>query len=497
MQIGNQFRCYPTAAQAQILLQWIGCQRNIYNSKVCEDQYYRSFARKSLQHVGQYALIDQQYSQFKTVATPYLSEVPSQVLRNGAVLWKQAYGRYFSKLSSRPAKHHKHGKQSVWLTSELFNFKQVTDIETGETGYQLHIGTKKFPVGLLAFNAHRTFNIPASIHISIHAGRWHISFNYNTEIPEPTDKEIAEHLMQFTENELRTMAIGLDRGVILPLAGSDGQHFGFTDIQQQRLLKQEHHKKRWQHRQARRTKGSGGWIKAKIKVARYQRYGADVRKDVAHKTSYTLATDLRYQLFVFEALKVRNMTKKAKPKQDTQGRWIRNGAAAKSGLNKSILASTWGQTKVFLQYKARRQGKLVIEVSPQYSSQKCAACGYIHQDNRKSQSEFVCLSCGNQDHADLNAAKVIKQRGIKLLLNGLAKKEVKRCGIGKMPVKGVAADVTGQARTSGAKVGKVFAEPIVAMQSTLSKTKVIRGSGNATPFWSLTSETPSTRPLWL
>ena len=90
MQIGNQFRCYPTSAQSQILLQWIGCQRNIYNAKVREDQYFRSFARKSLAHVGQYAPIDQQYSQFKSALTPYLSEVPSVLLRNGAVLWKQA-----------------------------------------------------------------------------------------------------------------------------------------------------------------------------------------------------------------------------------------------------------------------------------------------------------------------------------------------------------------------------------------------------------------------
>ncbi len=32
MQIGNRFRCYPTPEQAQILLQWIGCQRYIYNA---------------------------------------------------------------------------------------------------------------------------------------------------------------------------------------------------------------------------------------------------------------------------------------------------------------------------------------------------------------------------------------------------------------------------------------------------------------------------------
>jgi hypothetical protein len=74
MQIGNRFRCYPKPAQEQILLRWIGCQRHIYNAKVHEERYFRSFARKSLMHAGQQAPIDQQYSQFKTELTPWLSE---------------------------------------------------------------------------------------------------------------------------------------------------------------------------------------------------------------------------------------------------------------------------------------------------------------------------------------------------------------------------------------------------------------------------------------
>lgn len=480
MQIGNKFRCYPTPAQEQILLQWIGCQRHIYNAKVSEDQYYRHFARKSLQHAGQYAPIDQQYSQFKTELTPWLSEVPSVVLRNGAVLWKQAYSRYFSKLGGRPVIHKRHGKQSVWLTSEVFEFVPVVDTESGEiAGHQLHLGTRKFPVGMLAFKAHKKYKLPASLHISIHAGRWHVSFNYDDGIPEPTDKDTTNWLTQFNEAELRKMTVGLDRGVALPLAGSDDQQFDFSDTQKKRLQSKERHKKRWQRRQARRTKGSAGWVKAKCRVARYQRYGADVRRDVAHKTSHALVNDPRYKLYVFEALKVKNMTAKAKPKQDEQGRWIKNGAAAKSGLNKSILASTWGQTKVYSQYKARRQGKLVIEVPPFHSSQECAACGYIHEGNRISQSEFVCLSCGNTDHADHNAGKVIAMRGVRQLLAGkCVQKESKRCRITRI------------------KVGAEGSEPVVETQSTLGETVVSRGGGNTPALWSLTQEeTPTTTRL--
>ena len=90
MQIGNRLRCYPTPTQAQTLLAWIGCQRFIYNAKVGEDRYFRRFARQSLSHTGAFAPIDQQYSHFKTEQTPWLGDVPSQILCNGAVLWKQA-----------------------------------------------------------------------------------------------------------------------------------------------------------------------------------------------------------------------------------------------------------------------------------------------------------------------------------------------------------------------------------------------------------------------
>ena len=475
MQIGNRFRCYPTPAQAQTLLQWIGCQRCVYNAKVGEDQYFRRFARKSLAHTGQFAPIDQQYSHFKTDLTPWLFEVPSQILRNGAVLWKQAYSRYFQKLGGRPSIHKKHGKQAVWLTSELFEFMPVVNRATGDImGHQLCIGTSKYPVGVLAFKAHKDYKPPASLHISIHAGQWHVSFNCDDGLIEPSEKETTAWLMQFDAPELRAMAVGLDRGVALPLAGSDGQQFDFLPVQVKRLAKQEKHKKRWQKRQARRTKGSGNWVRAKRKVARYQRYGADVRWELAHQTSHTLATDSRYKLFVFEALKVKNMTKKAKPKQDEQGRWLRNGAAAKSGLNKAILASAWGQTKVYLQYKARRQGKLVIEVPAFYSSQECGPCGHIHQDNRVSQSEFVCQSCGHTDHADHNAAKVIAGRGVRQLLAGKGvKKEKKTCRITRQ------------------KVGAEGSEPGAAMRPALGETEVSRLGGNTLALWSLTQETPA------
>lgn len=426
VQTGVKFRCYPTKQQASVLLQWIGAQRFIYNAKVSEDRYFRRFARHSLNHTGEYAPVDQQYAQFKTELTPWMKSVPSQVLRNGAVKWKQAYSRYFQKFAGRPTIQSKHGKQSAWLTNELFSFVPVVDKETGEVlSHQLIIGTKKNNLGMLEFKAHKDFRIPASIHISIHAGRWTVSFNYDTQEQEPDVKDVTAWLQQFTHNELKRKTLGLDGGVVIPLAASNGLIFRLSDVQQKRIEKCEAKKAKWQRKLARRTKGSSNYRKAKHKVARYSRYAADVRLDLAHKASHTLVNLPDIWLFAFEALNLKNMTKRAKGK----------GRKAKSGLNKALLGSAIGLTKQLTTYKAKRKGKLVVEVPAHYSSQECSACGHTHKDNRKTQSEFVCQSCGYESNADLNASKVIAQRGVNLVLNNEIKiKAVKRCKITKSKV---------------------------------------------------------------
>lgn len=149
-------------------------------------------------------------------------------------------------------------------------------------------------------------------------------------------------------------------------------------------------------------------------MARYRQSQANTRREFAHQASHALAVDPRYLLYVFEALKVKNMTRSAKGTIEEPGSNVRQ----KAGLNRSILASAWGQTKQYLQYKARRAGKLVVEVPPFHSSQECGRCGHTHPDNRRTQSEFVCQACGHTENADRNAARVIQSRGVRLILFG-------------------------------------------------------------------------------
>lgn len=65
----------------------------------------------------------------------------------------------------------------------------------------------------------------------------------------------------------------------------------------------------------------------------------------------------------------------------------------------------------FVVYKAKRIGLPVTFVDPRNTSRTCAGCGYCARGNRKSQSDFLCLSCGRESNADVNAALNIAVRG--------------------------------------------------------------------------------------
>ena len=429
MQIGNSFRIYPDTQQSKILLNWIGCQRFIYNSKVSEDRYFKSFNRKFLVDSLIDRGFDQSYSQFKSATlTPWLYDVPSVILRNGAVLWKQAYTRFYKKLAGRPTIKSKHGKQSVWLTNELFEFTEIKDGLGNSLGYDLNIGNKKFPVGSIKVKFHNEFKIPKTIHISVIAGKWFVSFNYDNDLIEPSDKDNLAQIKKYSIEELEKVTCGIDRGITIKLSTSK-KDYNFSKEQDKSILKSLKYKSKWQRKMAKRLvkgqKPSNNYLKAKNKAARYSLKITNIRKDFAHKTSFDLVNS-DFQLFVLEDLKLKNMTKSSRGTIEKPGKNV----AQKSSLNRELLNSGLGQVAVFLDYKARRKGKYVIKVNPKNSSQECSCCSHIHKDNRKTQSRFICLSCGYQDNADSNANKVLKKRGIDLVLSKdyLGKKESIKVG---------------------------------------------------------------------
>ena len=114
-----------------------------------------------------------------------------------------------------------------------------------------------------------------------------------------------------------------------------------------------------------------------------------------------------------EGLNIRGMTRSAKGTADAPGK----GVKAKSGLNREILAQSWGQFLTQLKYKAEWAGKTVVEVNPAYTSQTCTNCGATERRNRRGQL-YHCGNCRVRLDADFNAAVNILHRGLDALGRG-------------------------------------------------------------------------------
>ncbi|MGL5765291.1 MAG: RNA-guided endonuclease InsQ/TnpB family protein [Sarcina sp.] len=74
-------------------------------------------------------------------------------------------------------------------------------------------------------------------------------------------------------------------------------------------------------------------------------------------------------------------------------------------MDKKLL-SNWGyyQLQQQIEYKAKLVGIETRQVEAKNTSRTCSKCGFVHEDNRKSQANFVCLECGFEINADWNAA---------------------------------------------------------------------------------------------
>lgn len=65
-----------------------------------------------------------------------------------------------------------------------------------------------------------------------------------------------------------------------------------------------------------------------------------------------------------------------------------------------------------IESKAKENGIKFVKIAPQYTSQRCSKCGYIHADNRPDQPTFECLKCGYKENADYNASQNIAIKDI-------------------------------------------------------------------------------------
>lgn len=225
--------------------------------------------------------------------------------------------------------------------------------------------------------------------IKYEAGSWYVVFSCEVKQPEPLPSVSSE--------------VGIDLGVTHFAALSDG-----TFIESPRYYRKAAAKlRRNQHTLSKRKRGSHRRERARKAVAKAHRKIRNQRRDFHHKQAKKLVQE--HQMIVFEQLEITNISKRAKPKQDEDGNYLPNGAAAKSGLNKSILDAGWGQFQQIVASKAVYAGRTVIKVNPRYTSQVCSQCGTVRK--KSLEERWHSCECGAELDRDTNAAINILRLG--------------------------------------------------------------------------------------
>ncbi len=255
--------------------------------------------------------------------------------------------------------------------------------------------TRDLPVGKRAGKGHRV----TGARLVKDALGWHIVLRIETLEP--------------TADRHHGPEVGIDAGVCVALALSNGDtktHGAWlTDTEQAKLVALQ---QRAAHQESFRSRGEQASNRLRGTYDQIRRLRARAKRrhlDWQHKTTTELADT--FGVVVVEALPVANMTRRAKPCPDPQhpGRFLPNGAAAKSSLNRVINQEAWARTIEQLACKTAARGGTLYRVPAPGTSQRCSACGTSTPGSRESQAVFACKNpdCGWSGNADTNAARNI------------------------------------------------------------------------------------------
>lgn len=359
-----RFRIYPTAEQETLLAKHFGCTRYVYNHFLNERKEQYQADKKSDNYYKQSATLTKLK---KEENTKWLKEVNSQTLQFALRSLDTAFLNFFRGNAQFPKfKSRKH--------KNTFTIPQFGRLEDDK------IYIPKFKEGIKV-KLHR--EVKGKI------GKMNIT-------KTPTGKY---YVSIFTEQEVAELPktgkqSGIDLGLKDFVITSDNKKFKnnrYTKKYAKQLKKAQQHL-------SRKQKGSNGFEKQKLKVAKIHEKIASCRLDTLHKVSIELVKN--YDLISVEDLNVKGMIKNHK-------------------LSKHIADASWGTFVTLLQYKCDWYGKELVKVDRFYPSSKtCGECGWINQELKLSDREWTCKSCGVVHDRDVNASRNILKEGLRNISAG-------------------------------------------------------------------------------
>ena len=354
---GFRFRLYPTRQQAAVLDRWESALRFLWNLANEQRLIGLNRPRDERKYVTAFDQINELTG--LRAELPWLAAVPRNVCAQLLVELDKAWQRCFKKLAGQPRWKRK-GRDTLGLC------------EPHPKVWRLSSSKLCFPkIGKLKIVVHRPLEGKAkTCTVRREGDQWFASILCESEISNPSPRTVP--------------VVAIDRGITNLLADSEGNKITNPSHLEESLKKL----RRAQHVADRRKKGSKNRTKALDLVSRIHRKVRRQRDHVLHELSITYAKS--HGTVVVEKLNVQGM--------------LRNHCLARR-----IAGAGWSKFADMLRYKLAWNGGRLVEVPTAYSSQTCSSCGAVSALSRREE-RFCCVACGYVDHADLNAAKVLKQR---------------------------------------------------------------------------------------
>ncbi|MGL5062019.1 MAG: RNA-guided endonuclease InsQ/TnpB family protein [Microcoleus sp.] len=344
------------------------------------------------------------------IARPWYSEIDSTVLQQNVKRLDIAYKNFFE---GRGFPKFKNRSNFTSFTFAMGVKIKGNKIYLPKVGWMRFYNSRSIPDG---------FTIKACT-VRKRQNGWYVSMRIEDKsVPEYSPKALGSN----------PKVIGCDLGITKLVHLSDGHQIEnprfSTNKKAKRTLKIR------QRRVNRKAKGSKNRKKTAIRVSRFHQKIGDKRQAHQWKTANKIVSR-SVDVIALEDLNISGMMRRCKVKSDEKtGRFLKNGQSRKKGLNRAIADAGWGDLGLKIEYLAAKQGKILIKVNPKHSSQECRNCGHIDKSNRDGE-KFICVECGYHEHADIGAAKTIRDRALRMVRGDSAKPGVEHLNAQKVSLR--------------------------------------------------------------
>ncbi len=330
------------------------------------------------------------------VSRPWYAQIDATVLQQNVKRLDTAYKNFFEGRGFPKFKNRSNFTSFTYAMGMKINGNKI---DLPKLGWMRFYNSRPIPNG---------FTVKACT-VRKRQDGWYISVRIEDKsVPEYSPKTLGENLK----------VIGCDLGITKLVHLDDGHQIAnpkfSTNKKAKRTLKIR------QRRVSRKVKGGKNRKKADTRVGRFHQKISDKRQAYQWKTAKRIVSR-NVDVIALEDLNISGMMRRCKVKSDGKtGRFLKNGQSRKKGLNRAISDASWGDLGLKIEYLAAKQGKIVIKVNPKHSSQECRSCGHIDKSNRDGE-KFICVECGYHEHADIGAAKTIRERALKIVRGDSAK----------------------------------------------------------------------------